>query len=60
MFGGIKMNINDFAKIVTLLEGKKRSVSIAQVKEILKIINDLTEKEFYKSIRKLDKEKIKI
>ena len=33
------MNINQFAKQVTLTEGMKESVSIAQVKEILSIIN---------------------
>jgi len=34
------MNINfrEFARIVTLKESKKRSVNIAQVSEILKII----------------------
>jgi len=31
------MNLNDFAREVTLEEAKKRQVSIAQVKEILKI-----------------------
>jgi predicted DNA-binding antitoxin AbrB/MazE fold protein len=33
----MKMNMNDFAREVTLEEGKKRQVSIAQVKEILRI-----------------------
>ena len=31
------MNLNEFARAVTLEEGKKRQVSIAQVKEILRI-----------------------
>ena len=31
------MNLNDFAKEITLKEGKKLSLSIAQVKEVLKI-----------------------
>lgn len=30
-------NLNHLARRVTLLEGKKRSVSIAQVKEIIRI-----------------------
>jgi hypothetical protein len=30
--------MNDFAKEVTLMEGLKKQVSIAQVKEIMKII----------------------
>lgn len=34
---GDEMNLNDFAREVTLEEGKKREVSIAQVKEILRI-----------------------
>lgn len=32
------MDMNEFAKTVTELEGKKVQVNIAQVKEILKII----------------------
>lgn len=31
------MNLNNFAKKVALIEGKKKSISIAQVKEVLKI-----------------------
>lgn len=30
-------NLNHLARRITLLEGKKRSVSIAQVKEVLRI-----------------------
>ncbi len=33
------MNINEFAKQVTQEEGKKESLTIAQVKEVLSIIN---------------------
>ena len=33
----VEMDMREFAKIVTLKEGKKESVSIAQVMEILKI-----------------------
>ena len=47
------MKITDFTRKVTLLEGKKREVSIAQVAEILKIVNDLTCGEFYKMVRRL-------
>ena len=36
-----QMNMNEFAKKVTLKEGGKISISIAQVKEVLKIVNDL-------------------
>jgi len=31
------MNLNELAREITLIEGLKKSVSIAQVKEILKI-----------------------
>ncbi len=47
------MNINEFAKIVAEKEGKKRQVSIAQIKEILRIINSFTVGELYKAIRRL-------
>lgn len=36
------MLITKFIRKVTLLEGKKKSVSIAQVAEIVNIINKLT------------------
>ena len=32
------INLNDFAKEITLKEGKKLSLTIAQVKELTKII----------------------
>lgn len=32
------MNMNEFARKVALLEGKKRQVNIAQIKEILRIV----------------------
>ena len=48
------MNMNEFAKKVTLIEGKKRQVSIAQVKEIIKItlteLANLSEDEIMKII----------
>jgi hypothetical protein len=52
------MKITDFAVEVTKIEGKKKQVNIAQIKEILKVINILTDGEFYKSIRKLGKETV--
>ena len=33
-------NLNKWAKDITLAEGKKSSLSIAQVKEVLKIVLD--------------------
>jgi hypothetical protein len=32
------MNLNDFAVVVTKKEGKKKSISIAQVKEVIRIV----------------------
>lgn len=46
------MNINDFAKKLTLAEGKKVSLPIGQVKEVLKLANIMTDGDLYKSIRK--------
>ena len=45
------MKVTDFARKITLEEGLKESVSIAQVKEILKIINQQTDGQLYKLIR---------
>ena len=33
-------NLNDLAKQVTLKEGKKKSISIAQVKEVIGLISE--------------------
>lgn len=41
------MNINKFAEKVAKLEGKKKSIDIAQIKEILACINKLTKGCFY-------------
>jgi len=45
------MKITDFALKVAKKEGKKRQVNIAQIKEILKVINDLLDGTFYKMIK---------
>lgn len=47
------MKVSDFSVIVAQKEGKKKQVSIAQIKEILKIINDLLGGDVYKSIKVL-------
>ena len=46
------MNIRDFAVRVAELEGKKISLSIAQIMEVLKIINNLLGGLLYMWIRK--------
>ena len=47
------MSINDFAKIVASKEGKKKQISIAQIKEVLKVVDDELRGELYKRIRKI-------
>lgn len=44
------MNINNFARLITKGEGKKKQVNIAQIKEILHVINVLTKGILYKVI----------
>ncbi len=47
------MNINHFAVRVAKIEGKKKQVNIAQIKEILKVVNYLTRGKFYIMIHKI-------
>jgi hypothetical protein len=51
------MKITNFAKEITKYEGLKKQVNIAQISEILKVINLLLKKhaeiDFYKIIRTL-------
>ena len=49
------MTLNDFAREVTLEEGLKVSLSIAQVREVLKVVNRLTQFQLYPIVRKLEK-----
>lgn len=51
------MKVTSFVEKVTLLEGKKRSVSIAQCYEILKIVNTLLKGDLYAAIKNLDIDK---
>ena len=50
---GDTVNINTVAAIVTKREGLKKSMTIAQVKEVLKIVNSVTSGELYKLLRKV-------
>ena len=45
------MKVSTFARIIAGQEGKKVEVNIAQIKEILKIINEFFEGQLYKLIR---------
>jgi TRAP-type mannitol/chloroaromatic compound transport system permease small subunit len=47
------MSVKEFIKEVTLQEGKKVSLSIAQVAEVLKIANELLDGELYKLIKRV-------
>jgi hypothetical protein len=47
-----KMTINDFAVQVSKKEGKKVQLSIAQISETLKIVNQLLDGKLYREIRK--------
>lgn len=49
----VQMDINTFAKQVTAYEGLKKQVNIAQVKEVLKVVNKLMAGALYKIIRAL-------
>lgn len=47
------MNVGEFGNRVTRKEGLKKSISVAQVKEVLRIVNRELNGELYKLIRKL-------
>ena len=51
--GGNRMKINSFAIKIAKKEGGKVQVSIAQISEILKVINILTKGVLYKIIELL-------
>ena len=46
------MKVSEFADKVTRIEGKRKSISVAQVKEVLKIVNELLDGKVYKLIRR--------
>jgi len=46
------MKISEFAVAVTKNEGLKKEVDIAQIKEVLRVINQLLDGELYKLIKK--------
>jgi hypothetical protein len=48
---GAVMKINDFAAMITKEEGLKKSISVAQVKEVLRRANDHTAGKIYAAIR---------
>jgi hypothetical protein len=52
-----KMTINDFAIKVSKKEGKKVQLSIAQISEVLKVVNSLLGGTLYREIRKMEPSK---
>jgi len=52
------MKVNDFAVLVSEKEGGKKNMSIAQIKEVIKITKDIlkaqTDVDIYALIRKID------
>jgi hypothetical protein len=50
---GERMTINNFAIRVSKQEGKKKQLSIAQISEVLKVVNALLGGQLYKEIKKL-------
>jgi hypothetical protein len=50
---GGRMTINNFAIEVSKKEGKKVQLSIAQISETLKVVNNLLGGTLYREIRKL-------
>ena len=49
------MNVSEFAKEVAKLEEGKKQVDIAQIREVLKVINKLLGGNLYKLVRKMEK-----
>lgn len=49
------MKVTTFSQRVTKGEGLKQALSIAQVKEVLRVANDLLDGELYKAIRRCEK-----
>ena len=45
------MKISDFSVLLAKLEGGKKEVNIAQIKQILRIANQLVDGDLYKAIR---------
>lgn len=51
------MEILEYNRLVTKLEGKRKNLTIADVNEINRINNDISNGRFYKMVRNLEKSK---
>ena len=47
------MNLNELAKLIAKKEKGRKEISIAQIKEVLAILNDITKGMFYKIVKAL-------
>ena len=47
------MRVTDSQKLIARSEGQKEEMSIAQIAEVLRIVNDLLDGRVYRLIRKL-------
>ena len=52
--GDVYLNINEFASEVTRYEGKRKSINVAQVKEVLSIANRMLDGDLYRMIKERD------
>ncbi len=50
------MKITDFNKAITSFEGKKKELDIAQVSEVVRIVNLLSDGQLYKGIKEFTDE----
>lgn len=48
------MKITEFTKAITEHEGKKKNLDIAQIGEVVRLVNEMTGGELYKMIRKME------
>lgn len=48
------MKITEFTKAITEHEGKKKNLDIAQIGEVIRLVNEMTGGELYKIIRKME------
>lgn len=48
------MKITEFCKLVSQKEGKKKELSIAQIGEVVRVVNELLDGDLYRLIRQKD------
>ena len=52
------MQIQEFNRLIAKAEGKKKQVNIAQINEIIKIANELTDGKLYRIVKKTNQETV--